>query len=144
MVGPGPWLPSSRDASSTVSQHNMAPTALERVETVEEDPTVSPGHGAKRLVDAFHMALITVMCLVDDMTPESPYSKVGFNTTADAQTMRKAPKKYRTSSTALLRLLAWGGMRIQDQRARPCCDARPGGHDHEPHLVRALAVCRQD
>jgi len=101
-----PTPPSPPTAPATEEREEIEQQIeAERTETVEEDPTMAPGHGAKRFVDALQMALLTVMCLVDDMTPESPYSKIGFNTTADAQTMRKAPKKYRTSSTALLRLL---------------------------------------
>ena len=73
-----------------------------------DDGSISKSWGAKLLRNALAVLLVPIMFSVNDLTPESPYSKVGINITADAATLRNAPKSQRTVSTVLLRALSWG------------------------------------
>jgi len=102
---PPPPQPDATDDRTEDAAEVEQQIEAERTEAIQEDPNVSASHGAKRLIDSMQMSLLPPMSGCDDVTPESPYSKIGFNISADSQTMRKAPKKNRTSSTALLRLL---------------------------------------
>ena len=94
-------------------EHVQVATEIEaeRTEAVAPDDgnAAGRGWGATTFINALAMALIPIMFMINGSILQSnPYSKVGVNISADAATLRHAPKNHRKNSTAMLRLLAWG------------------------------------
>ena len=99
--------PNADDEEEAELRQRVRDERNERV--VDDGETIFASHGSHNAVDPLATMLVPIMFLCGSLLrPGSPYSRVGVNPTCDAATLKHGPKKNRTITTAMLRLLSWG------------------------------------